>query len=169
MDLAPLIWLVMIPLAVEASQYHLSAITIAANKLKLPALTVVGFGVGNVGLAILLLSQFHLGLYGVAIAGAVTQFARNGLFSPLYSAYLLEQPWTVFLKTTGGALAACLLVAGTSAIFSPLVRPGSWVRLGIAAAPIAIAYAGVMYFFALNDEERLTLRKIALSSLRLES
>jgi len=30
-------------------------------------------------------------------------------------------------------------------------------------------YASIVYFFALNDEERLTLRKIALSSLRLRA
>jgi O-antigen/teichoic acid export membrane protein len=169
MDLSPLIWVVLMPLVIEAAQYHLSAITIAANKLRLPALTVLGFGVGNVGLAILLTAHFHWGLYGVAVAGAVTQLLRNGLFSPMYSAFLLEQRWSVFLKTTGGALVACLVLAGTSALISPFVRPGSWVRLGIAAVPIAAVYAGVTYFFLLDDEERLTLRKIARSSLRLES
>jgi hypothetical protein len=159
----------MIPLAVEAAQYHLSAITIAANKLSVPALALIGFGVGNIGLAILLTVHFHWGLYGVAAAGAVTSLARNGVFMQLYTASVVEQPWAAALRHTGNALAACLLLAGTAALVSLLVRPGSWLRLGLAAAPVSIAYIGVIYFFALNDEERLTLRKIALSSLKLQS
>ena len=169
MHLSPLLWLLVIPLAVEAAQYHLSAILIAANKLRMPALTLIAFGVGNVGLAILLAGPFHWGLYGVATAGAITSLGRNGFFMPMYTASVVGESWWAPLKNTGNALMAGLLLAGAAALVSPLVRPGSWVRLGLAAAPVGIAYAGAMYFFALNDEERLTLRKIVLSSLRLPS
>jgi len=165
-DLAPLCWLLFAPLAVEASQCHLPSITIAVNKLQAPALALLAFGVGNIGLAVLLAGHFHWGLYGVAAAGAITSLARNGFFSPIYTASLLEQPWLGSLKHTGSSLVACILVAGAGALITPLVRPGSWVRLGLAAVPLSIAYVGVMYFFALNDEERLTLRKIALGSVR---
>ena len=167
--LSPLIWLLLIPLAVEASQSHLSAIIIAADKLAVPALSQLAFGVGNIALAILLTGYFHWGLYGVAAAGAFTSLARNGLFMPMYTAFLLEQPWWTPLKHTGTALAAGLLLAGTAVLCSPLVHSGSWVRLGFAAAPVGMIYASIVYFFALNDEERLTLRKIALSSLRLRA
>lgn len=168
MHLSPLVWVLMIPLAAEASQYHLSAITIAANKLSTPALALIGFGVGNVGLAILLTVHFHWGLYGVAAASAVTSLARNGVFSPLYTASVVGQPLSAALRPAGNALAACLLFAGTAALVSLLVPTGSWLKLGLAALPVSIAYIGVVYFVVLNDEERLTLRKIALSSLKLQ-
>ena len=132
--LAPLTWLLLIPTAVEASQYHLSAITIAANKISVPAMALLAFGVGNIGLAILLAGHFHWGLYGVAAAGAVTSMARNGFFTPLYTASLLEQPWFSALKNPAFALAACLLLAGAAALLSPRVLPGSWLRLGSLAS-----------------------------------
>jgi len=168
-QLAPLTWLLILPLAVEASQYHLSAIVIAANKLRLPALVQIAFGIGNVGLAVLLAGPFHWGIYGVAAAGAFSSLMRFGLFSPLYTASLVEQPWWTLSRHTGTALAACAALAGAASLIAPFIRPGSWIRLGLGAAPVAITYIGIVYFFALNDEERLTLRKIVRSSLKLDA
>jgi len=167
MELAPLSWLVLAPLAVEASQYHLSAITIAANKLRVPALSMLAFGVGNAALAVLLTRYFHWGLYGVAAAGAVTSILRNGLFAPLYTAAILHQPWSTFLSRMGNALTACLLLAGAAAMVAGYVTPGSWIRLGLAAAPLALLYAGLTYFIGLDADERITMQKIVLSSLRI--
>jgi O-antigen/teichoic acid export membrane protein len=167
MDLAPLSWLVLAPLAVEASQYHLSAIMIAANKLRVPALSMLAFGVGNAALAILLTRYLHWGLYGVAAATAVTSILRNGVFAPLYTAAILHQPWSTFLSKMGNALTACLLLAGAAAMVAGYVTPGSWIRLGLAAAPLALLYAGLMYFIGLDADERITMQKIVLSSLRI--
>lgn len=168
-DLSGLTWLLLVPMAVEAAQNHFGNIVMATNKLRAPVLATLAFGVGNVVLAVLFTRYLGWGLYGVAAAGAITSLGRNGIFSPLYTAYMIDLHWSVFLKNMASSLAAALALAAAAAVFSPLVRPGSWIRLGIGAAPLAVAYAGLMYFFALNDEERLTLRKIALSSLRLPS
>jgi O-antigen/teichoic acid export membrane protein len=167
MDLAALSWLVLVPLSVEASQYHLAAITIAANKLRVPALSMLAFGVGNAALAILLTRHFHWGLYGVAAASAITSILRNGVFSPLYTAAILHQPWSTFITRMGNALVACLLLAGAAAIVAGHVTPGSWIRLGVAAAPLALVYTGLMYFIGLDADERITFQKIVLSSLRI--
>ena len=167
MDLAGLSWLVLVPLAVEASQYHLSAIMIAGNKLRVPALAMLAFGVGNAALAIVLARYFHWGLYGVATAGAVTSILKNGLFSPLYTAAIIDQPWSTFVTRMGNALIACLLLAGVAALVAGHVTPGSWIRLGVAAAPLALVYTGLMYVVGLDADERITFQKIILSSLRI--
>ena len=167
-DLAPLTWLLMVPLAVEASQYHLSAIMIAAKELRGPAWASLLFGAGNIGLAVFLTGQLKWGLFGVATAGAITSLGRNGLFSTIYTARILKRPAATFLSHIGIALAACLSLAGVGWLLAPLVKGRSWIHLGIAAAPLAIVYSLVMYFFVLDYEERQTLRKIVQSSLRLE-
>ncbi len=167
MDLAALVWLVLAPLAVEASQYHFSAIMIAANKLRVPALSILAFGLGNAALAIFLTRYLSWGLYGVAAASAITSILRNGVFSPLYTAAILRQPWSTFLPRMWNALIACLLLAGAAAIVAGHVTPGSWIRLGVAATPLALAYTGIMYFWGLDADERITFQKIVFSSLRI--
>jgi hypothetical protein len=67
----------------------------------------------------------------------------------------------------GNALVACLLLAGAAAIVAGHVTPGSWIRLGVAAAPLALVYTGLMYFIGLDADERITFQKIVLSSLRI--
>jgi hypothetical protein len=128
---------------------------------------MLAFGVGNATLAILLTRYFHWGLYGVATAGAVTSLLRNGLFSPLYTAAILHQSWSTFLSRMANALVACLLLACAAAIVAGHVPPGSWIRLGLAAAPMALVYSGMMYLVGLDADERITFQKIVLSSLRI--
>jgi len=58
-------------------------------------------------------------------------------------------------------------LGGAGAKVAGHVTPGSWIRLGLAAAPLALLYAGLTYFIGLDADERITMQKIVLSSLRI--
>ncbi|MDG6219780.1 MAG: oligosaccharide flippase family protein, partial [Candidatus Thermoplasmatota archaeon] len=66
----PLMIILLLPLAINLSILPLISISIAYNKVKIPALVLFFMGIGNLLLAIALSLVTNLGYYGVAIAGA---------------------------------------------------------------------------------------------------
>ncbi len=158
---APLAWFLLLPLPLEAGQMHSGSVIIAANRLRGPGLFSLLSGFGYVSLAMVLTRHFQLGLYGIALAGAAASLARSVYFST-YAAAVMEGSRKGFLSILGGALLAALTVAATAAIASVWLAPGSWIRLGLFAAPLGAAYLAVVYFLVLNDEDRTRLRNIVL-------
>jgi membrane protein EpsK len=159
-DLAPLTWWLVLPLCVEASQLHLSAVWIAADKLRVISLQTVACGVAYIVLAVLLVREFHWGLYGISVASAIASLLRNGVLSPIYTASLTHLPrWTLSSYAWKTLLSSFVFAALTAMAFARLPA-GSWFKLALAAAPVSLAYCGVTYFALLNSEERTTLRRI---------
>jgi len=159
-QLAPLSWWVLIAVCIEASQAHLFAIVIAANRIRGWALATLAGGLTNIALAIFLARYMNWGLTGIAIATAVASVIRNGLISPLYLAELLDLPKMTFLREMGKVLFSCVILAVAGWFIGRSLDAGSWLRLGSAAAPLALGYAGYVYFFGLNQADREALWRI---------
>lgn len=96
--LSPLLILMLVHLIVNVGVYPLFSAQVAVNRVKWPGLAAVFMGLANLVLAILLVRRFHYGIYGVAIAAAITITLRDGLFTAIYGAHILRQPWHTFLK-----------------------------------------------------------------------
>ena len=159
-DLAPLTWWLVLPLCVEASQLHLSAVWIAADKLRVISLQTVACGVAYIGLAVLLVRGFHWGLYGIAVASAVASLLRNGVLSPIYTATITHLPRWTLASYAWKALFGSFVFAALTAMAFVRMAAGSWSKLALAAAPVSLAYCAITYFALLNGEERRTLRRI---------
>ncbi len=162
-DLAPLTWWLVLPLCVEASQLHVSAVWIAADKLRVISLQTVACGVAYIVLAVLLVREFHWGLYGISVASAAASLLRNGILSPLYTAALAHLPRWNLAFYPWRTLLSTFAFAALTAMASVRMAAGSWFKLGLAAAPVSLVYCLVTYFALLNGEERLTLRRIIFS------
>ncbi|HLH44198.1 MAG TPA: hypothetical protein VKV74_14515 [Bryobacteraceae bacterium] len=158
---APLTWLLLIPLSLEAAQMHLGSITIAANKVRVPGLLSLASGIAYVGAATLLTRQFRLGLFGIALAGAAVSLGRSALLSA-YAARVMERRENVFAGKMAGALTAALILGSAAFGASHWVTPGSWIRLVLFAAPLGGAYLLAAYLFILKDEDRARVKHILL-------
>jgi O-antigen/teichoic acid export membrane protein len=156
---APLVWLLLLPMCLEAAQMHLGSVIIAANRLRTPGLFYVGSGLAYVLGALWLARHFQLGLYGVALAGAVVSVARS-LFNSTYATRVSERKGNAFVGLMARAAAAAFAIAGAAWIASHWLVPGSWIRLGLFAAPLGALYLWVAYSFLLNEEDRTRVKHI---------
>lgn len=86
--LAPLLWLIVLPMSINLAFSALYSINTAYNRIKIPAYITLATGVLSLILALLFTMYFDFGLYGVALAGVIAFTGRNLLFSVFYASYL---------------------------------------------------------------------------------
>ncbi len=137
--LAPLMILMLFHLVVNVGALPLFNIQVAMNKVKLPAIVTLVMGILNLVLAILLVTYFKLGVFGVAIAGAVVLTAKNALFTPIYAARIQRVPWYsflgLFLQAIG--LTMCFLIAAYAFRYLNITAYSGSLALLIAATSFA--------------------------------
>ncbi|UCD49464.1 MAG: oligosaccharide flippase family protein [Phycisphaerales bacterium] len=144
--LAPLMTIMVAHLVVNVGVLPLFSIQTALNKVKWPALVTVVMGVLNLALTISFARYLHWGVLGVAVASAIVLTLKNALFTPIYAALILGQPWHHFLRSY---VLGLLFFAGLTTLGITLdrtVHPRSWSQLlGIAmvvgAVGAAVAWA----------------------------
>jgi membrane protein EpsK len=161
--LAPLMVVLTAPLAVNLAYLPLHSICMATNKVRIPGLVQLAAGAANLALAILLASLPSLGMYGVAIAGAVVLCLRNIVFTPIYAAHILGIRWSSFLyECISISTATCLLsVACWSSTL--LCTINSWAILLLFSIVLVIGHFLIIYILFLSTDERNLLRGIFFS------
>lgn len=96
-DVAQLSWYIIFPLIINLGTIPLFSINIAMNKIKIPSISNIIFGVLGLILSIMLIKTEHFGLEGIAIGFVVATTFKNSLFMPLYAAQILRLPHMTFL------------------------------------------------------------------------
>jgi membrane protein EpsK len=97
-SLAPIVWLTIAHLFINAGVSPLFNLQTAANKVKLPGIVTFFMGIANVVCVYLLGVTFGMGVVGVALGGAIVLTLKNAIFTPLYGARILKLPETAFMK-----------------------------------------------------------------------
>jgi len=144
-SLWPLLILVTIHLCVNMAIQPILGVQLATDSYKVPALATLVAGACNLALAIVLVGRMHWGLYGIAVASAVTLLLKNVLFTTVYAAHLLRRPFTTFCKELAPlAAATCGLILFCRGV--AYVRPlANWIDLGIASGAVSVVYAAIVY------------------------
>ena len=86
-------------LGVTLSTLPLAFLHTAYAKVRCPGVVTVVSGIINLGLAIAVAVWGQWGAVGVAMAGSVVWTAKNALFTPVYSAYIMNLPWRTFFPS----------------------------------------------------------------------
>jgi O-antigen/teichoic acid export membrane protein len=139
--LAPLMVVMLCHLTVNIGITPLFSARIAVNKVKLPALMSVAMGIINLFLAIFSVRYLGWGIYGVAVAGAVTLTLLNAFWNPIYLASVLHRPWHTFLQSTASGV---LALGGLSLVglgIRHFVHPTSWI--GLTGASLGMGLIGL--------------------------
>ncbi|NLX53549.1 MAG: lipopolysaccharide biosynthesis protein [Planctomycetaceae bacterium] len=156
-DLSWLMSLMTAHLSVNLAVMPLFTIQTATNCVRTPAIVTVIMGLGNLGLAIFLAGHMGWGLYGVAAAGAIALTAKNLIFTPLYTAYILHRRLDAFLWELLPVILATLSLSGVAKLLAAVWDVSGWPRLVLAAGGLSILFAFITYWKLLDHEERASL------------
>lgn len=156
----PLLSLMTLHLCINIAVMPLFGVTQALNRLHWPGVVTVVLGVANVALAIGMAGPAGWGLYGVAIAGAVTLTTKNALFTPVYAAYIVRFPLTTFMWAMVPGTLGAVSVAGLARWISASFDIASWLGLVFVGLGISAVYAVAAYHFGLRASERETVRNL---------
>lgn len=165
--LSPLMWILLVHLAINMSVLPLFSINVSYNKLRIPALITILSGVINLLLAVTLSTFTDWGYYGVAIAGAIVLTARHFFFVPMYATKILGISKNPFKNTMIQVFLYTVLVAGTASIayhFSNISTASAFIFLcGI----ISLVYLIITWYMFMNQSERKIIESfIPLNSLK---
>ena len=157
---AGLLLLMVLPLCVNVAVTPLFVVQSAANRVRTPAVVTCLMGAGNLALGIGL--TYSLGMYGVAIAGAVMLTAKNAIFTPLYSALILGCRRTVFFREiVRTALLSCVMT-GVAFAAGRYVSLDTWGRVAAATMVLAALYVPIAWYGALASGERRQIKEAIL-------
>ncbi|PWU19381.1 MAG: polysaccharide biosynthesis protein [Verrucomicrobia bacterium] len=157
-SLAPLLVVMSIHLCINLAMYPLYPLSLAVNKVKTPGWVTLGVGLLNLGLALFLAGPIGWGLYGIAAAGAITLTIRHLLFTPLYSAHILNQPWRTFYRGVTSFVLATLVTAGACRLVLAHWPINNWLELILAGLAMSLLFCVVVYL-VLSPAERLELKQ----------
>lgn len=158
LGIAPLMVVLTLPLAVNLAYLPLHNVSLATNRVKWPGIMQIAFGAVNLALALVLGRFTPLGMYGVAIAGGLVLTLRNLLWTPIYAAHILDQPWGTFMKEVLPCLLAAIGVSLVGWALSFFWYPVGWPALGCAAAVVGVAYCATSYAVLFSPVERREAR-----------
>ncbi|MEC1428224.1 MATE family efflux transporter [Bacillus sonorensis] len=153
-------WLLLIHagyLVVSLSPAPLFYIFTAYNKLRTPALTTVAFGAVNLLLAVVLSGPAGLGLYGIALSGAVALMLKNVVFTPIYASKITGETKRVFYKGVYAPLAGASFTLTVCCAIQLLFAVDSLPSLIMTALTASGAYTLFAYFVMCTKEERLAV------------
>jgi len=164
--LGPLMIVMLCHLTINIGILPLFNIQTAMNRVKAPALVTCALGVVNLGLAISLVRLFGWGIYGVAVAGALVLTAKNALFTPVYAAIILKQPWHTFVKSSLSGVVLTAALTGFGCLLEHYVHPHSWGA--IATLATALGGAGLIaVWLVLSKKDRRLIIDLVPGRLRL--
>jgi membrane protein EpsK len=156
--LAPLLVLLVAPLAVNLAVLPLFSTQIALKAVRWPGIVTLLSGAANLGLALALVSWTRLGMLGVALAGAIVLTLKNAVFTAIYGAKIRNAPWWQYLQAMLPGLLATLAVALVTGGLSKALALESWLALGACALVVSVSYCALVGVFGLKPEERVLLR-----------
>jgi membrane protein EpsK len=159
-DLAPLMTLMTVHLSVNLAFLPLHQVAVVTGHVRVPGLVSTGVGAANLAGALLLAGPGGLGLYGVALAGALTLTFKNLIFTPLYTARVLQLPPGIFLRSAIPGLVTTALLGAFLTAVTFIWTVASWPAL-IAAAAVATAVYAAVAWQGLSESERTFMRGFA--------
>jgi membrane protein EpsK len=157
--LSGLVVLMTIHLCINLAMYPLYSLPLATNRLKVPGLVTLGLGLVNLALALTFTVVCKWGLYGIAAAGAITLTLRHLLFTPLYSAHLLNKPWLTFYRGVPVFVLATLSTAAVGRLLLWIRPVSNWLGLILTAMMVSLTF-GVVLFLLLSPAERLGIAQM---------
>ena len=159
-DLAPLMVIMLCHLVINVGAMPLFNIQVAMNKVRVPALVTLFMGILNLLLAISFVKYLNWGIYGVAIAGAIVLTAKNALFTPVYAARMLREPWHTFVRPYLSSLVLLIGLTTLGFVISDYAVVETWLQLALFSLSIGVIGLAAAWFILLKSDRRVMLALI---------
>ena len=155
--LAPLAWLILVPLVIEGSFNPVSILVSMPDTVKFFAKSAVVIGVANVILGVILVKYTGLGMYGMALAVAITSIIRHGVVMPIYAAHLMKQPWYLLIQQQAQTVIQLGLTGAIALYVAQYVGTARSLPNLVTAAFAAGSVATLLALLQLSRDERTRL------------
>jgi len=152
--------LTLIPMIVTCSINTIFNVYTVTNKLKIPALVLLGSGFANVIVVIILLRYFSLGLWVIPLVAMINALVRHLTFTPIYAAYCLGVPWFTFYKAITRGCCCVATVIAVCSLYKMVFSAESWPMLILAGCVCTCVALVVNLFVVFRIEERRRLVKL---------
>ncbi|PWU67177.1 MATE family efflux transporter [Gracilibacillus dipsosauri] len=126
----------------------------AVNKLKIPGITTIIFGLINFSIAYSLSAFTSLGLYGIVIGGAVGLILKNTIFTPIYCSRITNQSYLVYFKGMIEPIVGGVFIIFICIILQKLVNINNWIILILMIITISITYIIFVFVLLLSKNEK---------------
>jgi membrane protein EpsK len=156
-SLAPLLTLMTVHLCINLCYLPLHNIATATNDVRLPGLIQIALGTINLLLCLLLAGPAEMGMYGVALAGALVITLKNAVFTPLFSARIIGRNLSTFYREALPVVAVNLAVFALCHLLSRLLPLASWPGLMGAALSVSILYGIFIWSVMITKGERQSI------------
>lgn len=124
------------------------------NKVKIPALYMVGSGIVNFILVILLTSFTSLGVYAIPIASVIILIIWAAFFIPIYPCIELKLKWTTFYEAICRMLFSSSIIYAFTFMIRKIFNISSWFSLiGFCVIGASIGFI-VNWFIVLNNNDK---------------
>ncbi|HFU75184.1 MAG TPA: hypothetical protein ENK66_02960 [Arcobacter sp.] len=155
--LAPLMWLMILPLTVNLAILPLFNVQVALNKVKIPGLFSLAIGVGNLLLTLTFILALDIGIFSIALASAIMLIIKNFIFTPLYASYILGLNKTFFYKfTISGFLISIVIFLFLFGIQKWLIFD-TWLSIISISIIIGLISLPLIWFFLLDRQEKMLI------------
>jgi membrane protein EpsK len=166
-DFSQYIYLILcmtIPLVPILAVLQLNVLCQAVNKVKVPAAATVLAGVLNIALAILSVSVFKLGFWGIAMSSVLSFALRNLVFMPVYVSKITNQSVTAYYKGLYKPTIIASFVCYVGFMLNNSIIIDTIIRFIIASVGLSILYF-ICSYLSLSGEEKLKLRSFIKNNL----
>ena len=153
-EMASLMVVLLGHLCVNLAIQPLLSLNSATNHVRRPGLVTLGLGVANFLLAMSWARWGGWGVVGVAAAGAIVLTLKNFVFTPIYAAWILGQPWHTFYSSMIVGIMATLSIGFVSYGLAQMYTLTSWGSLFLAVGAISLVYGIGIFFLGLNKADR---------------
>jgi len=157
--LAPLVWLMIAPLAINLAVFPMFALSLSVDKVRGPGLLTLALGFVHVGLAWLLVEKAGWGMYGVAASAVSLLSLKNICYIPWYTARSVEIPLWSMLGPVIRVGFATLVVWGIAAATSQWLPVTSWLGFFAAGGVAGLFSSAVIYILIMNRAARKDLHQ----------
>lgn len=126
----------------------------AFNKLKIPGITTIIFGLTNFILAFILAKYTSMGLYGIVMAGAIGLTLKNTIFTPFYCSKITKQSILMYYKGLMGPIVGGLFIVTISVFIQKILIIDTWFNLIFIIIIISLFYVIFAFFVLLSKDEK---------------
>lgn len=155
-----LFMLVLIPLPINLGVLPLFSLNRAYNKLRTPGIYTLLMGIANLGLAVFLVSETSLKLYGVAVASGIVLTFKNFIFMPLYVSSNMGISKFTFFKASLSTMVLLAISLGTSLFYYKIFVVNDWPHLIIHSGVLFAIFAGISYILLNGAEKKMIISTI---------
>lgn len=152
------IWILLLPIISQMQAACIHPINTVYKKVKIPAIANFIAGIINTSLALSLPFVFNIGIYGVAIAYAVSMIFLTFFVSPFYNAYVIGAPKFTYFKYMVLCQGVIVLLVFVGKVYSAFVVVDSIIMLILSCLVISVPYGLIILKLVLQKEERDMIR-----------